>query len=70
MASTGPLAPFGETAAFAGERGAAEINNAGGIFIKELGKKLPIRMKPVDSESDPRMGLSGKDRNLVSVAFS
>ncbi len=53
MASTGPLAPFGETGAFAGEFGAAEINKAGGIFIKELGKKLPIRMKPVDSESDP-----------------
>ena len=53
MASTGPLSPFGETAAFAGERGAAEINKAGGIFIKELGKRLPIRMKAVDSESDP-----------------
>ena len=53
MASTGPLAPFGETAAFAGERGAAEINKNGGIFIRELNKKLPIRMKPVDSESDP-----------------
>ncbi len=53
MVSTGPLAPFGETGAFAGEFGAAEINKAGGIFIKELGKKSPIRMKPVDSESDP-----------------
>jgi len=53
MASTGPLAPFGETGAFAGELGATEINKAGGIFIKELGKRLPIRMKPVDSESDP-----------------
>jgi branched-chain amino acid transport system substrate-binding protein len=53
MASTGPLAPFGETAAFAEERCSAEINQAGGIFIKEFGKKLPIRMKPMDSESNP-----------------
>jgi branched-chain amino acid transport system substrate-binding protein len=53
MASTGPLAPFGETGAFAGELGSEEINKAGGIFIKALGKRLPIRTKPVDTESDP-----------------
>ena len=53
MASTGPLSAFGETAAFAGELGSAEINKNGGIFLKDLGKKLPVRMKPVDSESDP-----------------
>lgn len=53
MANTGPLAPFGETAAFAEELCSAEINQAGGIYIKELGKKAPVRMKPMDSESNP-----------------
>jgi len=31
----------------------AEINKDGGIFIKELGKKLPIRIKAMDTESNP-----------------
>jgi branched-chain amino acid transport system substrate-binding protein len=53
MARTGPLAPFGETAAFAEELCSAEINRAGGIYIKEFGKKVPIKMKPMDSESNP-----------------
>jgi len=53
MASTGPLAPFGETAAFAEELCSAEINKAGGIFVEEAGKKLPIKMLPMDSESNP-----------------
>jgi branched-chain amino acid transport system substrate-binding protein len=53
MANTGPLAPFGETAVFAEEYCLNEINRDGGIYIKELGNKLPVRFLPVDSESNP-----------------
>jgi branched-chain amino acid transport system substrate-binding protein len=31
----------------------AEINKDGGIMIKEAGKKLPVRIKIMDTESDP-----------------
>lgn len=51
--ATGPIAAFGETTAWIDERVTAEVNGAGGIFIKELGKKLPIRIKAVDTESNP-----------------
>jgi len=51
--STGPIAAFGETSAWADERAMAEINKDGGIFIKELNKKLPIKIKAMDTESNP-----------------
>jgi branched-chain amino acid transport system substrate-binding protein len=51
--ATGPIAAFGETSAWADERAMAEINKDGGIFIKELNKKLPIRIKAMDTESNP-----------------
>lgn len=50
---TGPIAVFGETATFADEYAMAEINKGGGIFIKELGKKLPIKIISMDTESNP-----------------
>jgi branched-chain amino acid transport system substrate-binding protein len=31
----------------------ADINKEGGIYIKEAGKKLPVKVKIVDTESDP-----------------
>ena len=50
---TGPIAVFGETATFIDEYATAEINKQGGIFIKELGKKLPIKVISMDTESNP-----------------
>jgi branched-chain amino acid transport system substrate-binding protein len=50
---TGPIASFGETATFVDEFATAEINKGGGIFIKELGKKLPIKIISMDTESNP-----------------
>lgn len=35
------------------EIGVQHINQAGGIFIKEFGKKIPIRLVLYDDESDP-----------------
>ena len=51
--NSGPLSAFGETTPWIDDRVLAEINKDGGIFIKEAGKKLPVRIKLMDSESDP-----------------
>jgi branched-chain amino acid transport system substrate-binding protein len=51
--NSGPLSSFGETTPWIDDRVLAEINKDGGIFIKEAGKKLPVRIKLLDSESDP-----------------
>jgi len=51
--ATGPIAPFGETSTWVDERITKEINNRGGIYLKELGKRLPIRIKSMDTESNP-----------------
>lgn len=50
--ATGFLAEFGESSAWASKRAEAEINKDGGIFIKELGKKLPVKVKLLDTESN------------------
>jgi len=51
--NSGPLSAFGETTPWIDDRAIAEINKDGGIFIKEAGKKLPVRIKLMDTESDP-----------------
>jgi branched-chain amino acid transport system substrate-binding protein len=51
--TSGPISAFGESTPWVDERALAEINKDGGIFIKEAGKKLPVRVKMVDTESDP-----------------
>jgi branched-chain amino acid transport system substrate-binding protein len=51
--STGPIASFGEASPWADELAIDEINKAGGIMIKEAGKKIPIKLKMVDTASDP-----------------
>jgi branched-chain amino acid transport system substrate-binding protein len=50
---TGPIAPFGETSAWVDKHAVSEINKEGGIYLKELGKKLPIKVKAMDTESNP-----------------
>ncbi|MFZ0449693.1 MAG: ABC transporter substrate-binding protein [Desulfatiglandaceae bacterium] len=51
--STGPLAGFGEASPWADNKAIAAINKAGGLYIKEYGKKVPIKLKIVDTESNP-----------------
>jgi branched-chain amino acid transport system substrate-binding protein len=51
--STGPLAAFGESSPWVDEKALAAINREGGLFIKNLGRKLPMRMKHLDTQSDP-----------------
>lgn len=50
---TGPIAVFGETATFVDEFATAEINKQGGIYVKDLGKKLPVKVIAMDTESNP-----------------
>ncbi len=51
--STGPLAGFGEGSPWAENRALDAVNKDGGIMIKELNKKLPVKIKVVDTASDP-----------------
>lgn len=51
--STGPLAGFGEASPWADDKAIDAIDRMGGIYIKEYGKKVPVRLKMADTESDP-----------------
>jgi len=51
--STGPLAGFGEASPWADNKAIEAINKQGGIYIKEYGKKVPVKLKLIDTESDP-----------------
>jgi branched-chain amino acid transport system substrate-binding protein len=50
---TGPVSVFTTVSPWIDNKAIADINKDGGIFIKEAGKKLPVRVKIVDTESDP-----------------
>lgn len=49
---TGALASFGEASPWAEELAVKAINDQGGIYIKSLNKKLPIKLKFYDTESN------------------
>ena len=51
--STGPLAGFGEASPWADNKAIEAINKQGGIYIKEYGKKVPIKLKILDTEGNP-----------------
>src|SRR4030066_1273682 len=50
---TGPVSAFTTVSPWIDNKAIADINKDGGIYIKEAGKKLPVKMKIVDTESDP-----------------
>ncbi len=50
---TGPVSAFTTVSPWIDNKAIADINKDGGIFIKEAGKKLPVRVKIMDTESDP-----------------
>ncbi|MBP2654148.1 MAG: urea transporter, urea binding protein [Firmicutes bacterium] len=51
--ATGPLAGFGVGTPYIEEQAIEAINKDGGIYIAEYGKKVPIKLITVDSESNP-----------------
>ena len=50
---TGPVAAFTQSTPWLDDMAIESINKDGGIFIKEAGKKLPLKLKIVDTESNP-----------------
>ncbi len=64
--STGPVAAFGEGTPWVDDRALAEINRDGGIYIKEVGKKLPLKVKVVDTGSDPTQAAEMASRLILN----
>lgn len=50
---TGPAAGFGEGGAFGLKAAVEDINKLGGIYVKDQGAKIPVRLVILDNESDP-----------------
>lgn len=50
---TGMFAGFGEGGTFGVKAAVEDINKQGGVYVEEYGRKLPIKLIPVDIESDP-----------------
>lgn len=50
--STGALYEMGEVSPWVDENAIAQVNAEGGIYIKEYGKKLLVKIKLVDTESN------------------
>jgi branched-chain amino acid transport system substrate-binding protein len=48
------------------ETAVADINKAGGVMVKEYGKKLPLRLIVADDESDPGKAAAAVER-LINV---
>ena len=48
------------------EQAVADINKKGGIFVKEYGKKLPVKLIIADAESDPGKAVAATER-LIKV---
>ena len=62
---TGPLAGLGEPTAWVTDRVVKDINKDGGIFVKEAGKKLPVKVRIVDTESNPSKSAEVASRLII-----
>ena len=63
---TGHMAIGGKWIKQGYEIGIKHVNDAGGVYIKEFGKKIPLELIFLDNESDPRKSASRMDK-LYSV---
>ena len=59
--TSGPMAAFHESTPWADDQAIAAINKDGGVYIKEYGKKVPVKVSIQNTESDP-----GKAAELAS----
>jgi len=72
--STGPLAMFGHISPWTDERVVNWINSQGGIYIREYGRKLPVAVKVVDTQSNitsavqATVGLITEDKADIIIA--
>jgi len=62
---TGPIAAFAESTPWLDDRALAEINRDGGIYIKEYSKKVPVKVKILDTESNPTKAAEIGSRLIV-----
>lgn len=71
---TGVNVMTGNQQKWAYERAVFDINNQGGVFVKELNKKLPIRLIFADEKSTPAGGAEAMEKliklNKVDFALS
>jgi len=64
---TGPVAGAGMGGSFGVEAAVDDINKLGGVYVEEYGKRIPVRVLVVNSESDPiKMGTLAEDLILGS----
>jgi len=61
---TGPFAGFGVGGVFGIQAAVEDINKQGGVFVKDLKKKLPIKLTILDNESDETKA-SSLAQNLI-----
>lgn len=59
---TGPNAMTGAEQKWAYEQAVADINKKGGVFVKEIGKKLPIKLIFADDKSLPDQAAAAMER--------
>ena len=62
---TGPLAGLGEPTQWVTDRLLKVINQDGGIYVKEAGKKLPVKVRIVDTESNPNKSAEVASRLIM-----
>jgi branched-chain amino acid transport system substrate-binding protein len=55
---TGPDSQIGGPAKFAYELAVDEINKAGGVMVKEYGKKIPLELVMLDMETNPEKAIA------------
>ena len=63
---TGVEAMVGNEHRWAYQQAVADINAAGGVFVKELNKSLPLKLTIVDDQSDPS-GTSAAAEKLIKL---
>ena len=66
LSLSGSLAMDGIEQRWAYDQAVADTNKAGGIFVKELKKKLPIKLVVADDESDPGKAAAAVER-LIKI---
>lgn len=59
---TGILAMAGQEQQWAYQTAVDDVNKTGGVFVKEFGKKLPVRLIVADDESDPGKAAAAVER--------
>jgi branched-chain amino acid transport system substrate-binding protein len=66
LSLTGPLAMPATESKWATEQAVADINTKGGVFVKELNKKLPIKLIIADDKGSADQGAAAMER-LIKV---